>query len=162
VLVYRTKDKGTRRVQGYVCAVWENGEPMRTKSTPTTNTHEDWFRHVAVIDGAARKSQSSSVLGKRMLIQGTAERRSVSAASTSKFFSTSCRKAKVVYSSIRCRAKQWKFRPFESVSCPLSNRVGLHQDTVSSGLFHFRRGNRTPSVSKGLHRPRGRKDRTSV
>lgn len=27
VLVYRTKDKGTRRVQGYVCAVWEEVNP---------------------------------------------------------------------------------------------------------------------------------------
>jgi len=47
VLVYRTKDKGTRRVQGYVCAVRENGEPMRTKPTPTTNTHTSWMPEVA-------------------------------------------------------------------------------------------------------------------
>lgn len=33
----RTTDKGTRRVQGHVCAVRENGEPMRTKPTPTTH-----------------------------------------------------------------------------------------------------------------------------
>jgi len=33
-------------------------------SAASTNisTHEDWFRHVAVIDGAARTSQSSAVL----------------------------------------------------------------------------------------------------
>jgi hypothetical protein len=61
VLVYRTKDKGTRRVQGYVCAVRENGQPMRTKPTPTTYTHGDWSRHVAVIDGAARTGQSPAV-----------------------------------------------------------------------------------------------------
>ena len=42
VLVYRTTDKGTRWVQSNVCAVWENGEPMRTKPTPTTYTHGDW------------------------------------------------------------------------------------------------------------------------
>jgi hypothetical protein len=37
----RTIDKGTRWAQSHVCDVRENGEPMRTKPTPTTYTHGD-------------------------------------------------------------------------------------------------------------------------
>ena len=47
----RTKDKGTCWVQSNVCAVRENGEPMRTKPTPTTYlekttmTLTEYFEH---------------------------------------------------------------------------------------------------------------------